>query len=158
MFPCCRTASKAAASVGGIGDFCQRSGNKSDIEPSEVKSLNRYNTSTKYSHSLSPCRRALDNTDITIADQRADSGLPKNNQFFLPTTNSRNVRSETLLSIAKRPSVTQGTRSDWGNRWWERMWSVLATCQQQGRNVMAFLKSCMHAWIHGLAPPVLLKD
>jgi hypothetical protein len=74
-------------------------------EPNDDKSLNRYKTSTKYSHSFSPCRRALDNTDITIADHRAASGLPKNNQFFLPTTNSRNVRSDTLLSIANRPSV-----------------------------------------------------
>ena len=104
VFPCFWVASRATTSVGGIGDFCQRSGNKSDTEPNDDKSLNRYNTSTKYSHSLSPCRRALDKTDITIADQRADSGLPKNNQFFRPTTNSRNVLSETLLSIVNRPS------------------------------------------------------
>ena len=91
-----RSASRVASSVGGVGDFCQRSGSKSAIDPNALKSLNRYKTSTKYSHSFSPCRRALDNTDITIADHFAASGLPKNNQFFLPTTNSRNVRSETL--------------------------------------------------------------
>jgi len=101
----------AAASVGGSGDFFQRSGNKSDNEPSDGKSLNRYKTSTKYSHSLRPCRRALDSTVITIADLLAAPGLPKKSQFLRPTTNSRNVRSDTLLSMAKRPSVQKRRRA-----------------------------------------------
>jgi hypothetical protein len=42
-----RAAISAAASVGGNGDFSQRSGNKSDNERSALKSLNRYSTSTK---------------------------------------------------------------------------------------------------------------
>ena len=46
-FPGVRAAISAAASVGGNGDFCQRSGNKSDIERNAFKSLNRYKTSTK---------------------------------------------------------------------------------------------------------------
>ena len=74
----------------------------------------------------------------------------------LPPTN--NLCEQSIRRVVLNRKVTQGTRSDWGNRWWERIWSVLATCEQQGRNVMDFLKSCMHAWIHGLAPPALLKD
>jgi len=65
---------------------------------------------------------------------------------------------QSIRRVVLNRKITQGTRSDWGNRWWERIWSVLATCEQQGRNVMEFLKSCMHAWIHGLAPPALMKD
>jgi len=74
----------------------------------------------------------------------------------LPPTN--NLCEQSIHRVVLNRKITQGTRSDWGNRWWERIWSVLATCEQQGRNVMEFLKSCMHAWIHGLAPPALMKD
>ena len=69
MYPCFLSATRAASSVGGVGDFCQRSGSKSAIDSNALKSLSRYKTSTKYSHSFNPCRRALDNTDITIADE-----------------------------------------------------------------------------------------
>ena len=37
---------------------------------------------------------------------RAGIGIPRNSQFFLPIAWSRNVRSETLLSIVSRPSLT----------------------------------------------------
>ena len=74
----------------------------------------------------------------------------------LPPTN--NLCEQSIRRVVLNRKVTQGTRSDWGNRWWERMWSVLATCEQQGKNVMAFLKSCMDATIHHLTPPTLLQD
>jgi hypothetical protein len=35
--------------------------------------------------------------DNHVHSTHAASGLPKNNQFFLPITNARNARSETLL-------------------------------------------------------------
>ena len=49
------------------------------------------------------------------------------------------------------------TRSDWGNRWWERIWSVLATCEQQRKNVMEFLKMSIGALLQGRSAPTLLK-
>jgi transposase len=74
----------------------------------------------------------------------------------LPATN--NLCEQSIRRVVLNRKVTQGTRSDWGNRWWERIWSVLATCEQQGKSVMDFLKSCMNALIHGLSPPTLLND
>src|SRR5215469_10800698 len=74
----------------------------------------------------------------------------------LPATN--NLAEQSIRRVVLNRKVTQGTRSDWGNRWWERIWSALATCEQQGKNVMEFLRACLNAWIHGLAPPALLKD
>ena len=74
----------------------------------------------------------------------------------LPPTN--NLCEQSIRRVVLNRKITQGTRSEWGNRWWERIWTVLATCQQQGKNVMDCLKSCMNAWIHGLAPPALMKD
>ena len=71
----------------------------------------------------------------------------------IPPTN--NLGEQTIRKVVIDRKVTQGTRSDWGNRWQERFWSILTTCEQQGRNVMMFLKSCLHALVHGIAPPQL---
>ncbi|MCL2623772.1 MAG: IS66 family transposase [Planctomycetaceae bacterium] len=68
---------------------------------------------------------------------------------------TNNPGEQTIRKVVIDRKVTQGTRSDWGNRWQERFWSILTTCEQQGRNVMTFLKSCVDAMIHGLAPPSL---
>ena len=74
----------------------------------------------------------------------------------LPATN--NLGEQTIRKVVIDRKVTQGTRSDWGNRWLERFWSVLTTCEQQGTNVMSFLCSCIESFLHGLAPPPLLRD
>ena len=49
------------------------------------------------------------------------------------------------IDVSQYNSVSaceNGTRSDWGNRWWERIWSVLATCEQQGKaeKIKAYLR------------------
>jgi transposase len=74
----------------------------------------------------------------------------------LPPTN--NLAEQSIRRVVLNRKVTQGTRSDGGNRWWERIWSVLATCEQQGKNVMEFLKSCMNAVVHALPTPALLNN
>ena len=73
----------------------------------------------------------------------------------LPATN--NLCEQSIRRVVLNRKVTQGTRSDWGNRWWERIWTVLATCEQQGKGVMEFLKSCVGALLHGGSAPTLLK-
>ena len=73
----------------------------------------------------------------------------------LPATN--NLCEQSIRRVVLNRKVTQGTRSDWGNRWWERIWSVLATCEQQRKNVMEFLKSCVGALLQGRSAPTLLK-
>jgi len=74
----------------------------------------------------------------------------------IPSTN--NLCEQSIRRVVLNRKVTQGTRSDWGNRWWERIWSVLSTCEQRGNNVMTFLQSCMDALVHGLSPPTFKKD
>jgi transposase len=73
----------------------------------------------------------------------------------IPATN--NPSEQTIRRVVIDRKVTQGTRSDSGNRWLERFWSVLSTCEQQGKNVMEFLNSSIGAFIHGYTPPKLLK-
>ena len=54
--------------------------------------------------------------------------------------------------------ITQGTRSEWGNRWCERIWTVIATCTQQGRSVFEYLEAAVAAWFNGTEPPLLLPQ
>jgi hypothetical protein len=52
--------------------------------------------------------------------------------------------------------ITQGTRGAAGNRWCERIWTVIATCSQQGGSVFEYLEAAIAAWFGAAAPPSLL--
>ena len=74
----------------------------------------------------------------------------------IPATN--NLGEQSIRRVVIDRKVTQGTRSNWGNRWSERIWSVLSTCEQRGTNVMSFLKTCIESSLHGFASPSLLDN
>ena len=52
-------------------------------------------------------------------------------------TNNAMERGFRHLVIDRK--VTQGTRGERGRRWCERIWTVLATCVQQGRSAFQFI-------------------
>ncbi|MGL6194136.1 MAG: IS66-like element ISCku6 family transposase, partial [Thermoguttaceae bacterium] len=52
--------------------------------------------------------------------------------------------------------VTQGVRSEAGNEWNERFWTVVSTCRKQGRNLMDFLRECVSTCLYGGKPPTLI--
>jgi transposase len=52
--------------------------------------------------------------------------------------------------------ITQGTRGQRGDRWCERIWTVMATCSQQGRSVFEYLQAAVTAWFAGEGAPTLL--
>ena len=52
--------------------------------------------------------------------------------------------------------LTQGTRGDTGQRWLERMLSVRATCQQQGRSFFGYLVEAIAEHATGRQTPALL--
>jgi transposase len=54
--------------------------------------------------------------------------------------------------------ITQGTRGETGNRWCERIWTVIATCARQGRSVFAYLEAAVAAWFAGTEAPSLLPE
>jgi len=54
--------------------------------------------------------------------------------------------------------ITQGTRSERGNRWCERIWTVIATCTQHGRSVFEYLEAVVRAWFADTDPPPLLPE
>jgi transposase len=74
----------------------------------------------------------------------------------LEPTNNLAEPAIRLVVIDRR--ITQGTRSERGDRWCERIWTVMATCSQQGRSVFAYLEAAVTAWFHGAESPTLLPS
>ena len=58
--------------------------------------------------------------------------------------------------IARR--VSGGTQSQRGNRWIERIFSVIETCRRQSRSPHAYLLAAITASLHGLPIPTLVPD
>jgi transposase len=54
--------------------------------------------------------------------------------------------------------ITQGTRSERGRRWSERVWTAIATCSQQGRSFFAYLFSALNAHFANRPVPSLLPS
>jgi transposase len=54
--------------------------------------------------------------------------------------------------------ITQGTRSEAGQRYHERMWTAIATCQKQDRSFFSFLYTSIAATLTGQAAPSLLPS
>jgi transposase len=71
---------------------------------------------------------------------------------------TNNVAEQAIRFVVIDRHITQGTRGEKGQRWCERIWTVLATCAQQGRSVFAYLESVVQAWFGGEAVPGLLGE
>jgi transposase len=69
---------------------------------------------------------------------------------------TNNLAEQAIRFVVIDRHITQGTRGAGGNRWSERIWTVVATCALQGRSVYEFLhRSVCAAW-EGTAVPQLL--
>jgi len=69
-------------------------------------------------------------------------------------TNNGPERQIRFLAIDRK--ITQGTRGEAGRRWCERIWTVLATCAQQGRSAFEFLHRSILAYFTDQPFPSLL--
>jgi transposase len=72
----------------------------------------------------------------------------------VPPTNNAAERACRHAVIWRR--ISGGTDSAKGSRFVERMLTIVATCRQQGRNVLEYLSSCFEAARDGQAVPSLL--
>ena len=71
---------------------------------------------------------------------------------------TNNLAEQAIRFVVLDRLVTQGTRSEAGNRWCERIWTVIATCSQQGRSVFDYLYAAVAAWFHRTEAPSLLAS
>jgi transposase len=69
---------------------------------------------------------------------------------------TNNLAEQAIRFVVIDRLITQGTRSEAGNRWCERIWTVMATCAQQGRSVFSYLEAAVGAWFEGTEAPSLL--
>ena len=71
---------------------------------------------------------------------------------------TNNLAEQAIRFVVIDRRITQGTRSEKGRRWCERMWTVIATCAQQGRAVFQFTLDSIAAHLSGASPPSLLPS
>jgi transposase len=53
--------------------------------------------------------------------------------------------------------ITQGTRGEAGQRYHERMWTIIATCKKQNRSIFTFLIESIDAQLNNKPTPSLLR-
>jgi len=71
---------------------------------------------------------------------------------------TNNLAEQAIRFVVIDRLVTQGTRSEKGRRWSERIWTVLATCRQQGRSSFDFIHSAVTHFFNGVPCPSLLPS
>jgi transposase len=69
---------------------------------------------------------------------------------------TNNLAEQALRFVVIDRRITQGTRSESGNRWSERIWTVVATCAMQGQSVYEFLSASVRAYWEGTKQPSLV--
>jgi transposase len=71
---------------------------------------------------------------------------------------TNNLAEQAIRFVVIDRHITQGTRSESGQRWNERIWTVIATCVQQEMSVHDYLQEAVDAWFrNGPAPSLLPK-
>jgi transposase len=71
---------------------------------------------------------------------------------------TNNLAEQAIRFVAIHRRITQGTRSQDGRRWCERIWTVTQTCGQQGRSVFEFLCVAVTAYFCSEPAPSLVPD
>jgi transposase len=71
---------------------------------------------------------------------------------------TNNLAEQAIRFVVIDRHITQGTRSEAGQRWCERIWTVIATCTQQGRSVFDYLYAAVKAYFGDGCVPSLLAE
>jgi transposase len=77
---------------------------------------------------------------------------------FITTPNispTNNIAEQAIRFVVIDRHVTQGTRSLKGRKNCERLWTVVGTCEIQGRSAYQFIRKAVRAYFQGLPTPSL---
>jgi transposase len=69
---------------------------------------------------------------------------------------TNNLAEQAIRFVVIDRKVTQGSRGETGQRWLERIWTIMATCSQTGRSVFTFLEESLTAYFAGEPAPTLM--
>ena len=110
-------------------------------------------------HVLKVGRRAPPRTAaINLADRFRKHG---NAYFRFITTPgmepTNNLAEQAIRFVVIDRRITQGTRSERGRQWCERIWTTIATCVQQGRSIHAYLQDAIAAHFSSQPIPSLIS-
>ena len=97
------------------------------------------------------------------AKNMADRFLKHGEAYFTFITTpgmepTNNTAEQAIRFIVIDRRVTQGTRGEAGRRTAERLWTVIATCQLQGRSAYNFILESVRAYFRDLPSPSLLPS
>ncbi len=124
-------------------------------------------TESSFTKAMEASRKAfLDIALIDVPDSRQAQNLA--NRFrthgkayfrFITTPGvepTNNLAEQAIRFVVIDRYITQGTRSENGRTWSERIWTVLATCASQGRNAFDFICQSIQAHFSDQPFPSLL--
>jgi transposase len=107
-------------------------------------------------------RQALTDVPATRASQNLAARFAKHGKAYFEFVTTpgveptNNLAEQAIRFVVIDRRITQGTRGDNGRRWCERIWTVIATCSQQGRSVFEYVSAAVAAYFNGDAPPSLV--
>ena len=70
---------------------------------------------------------------------------------------TNNLAEQAIRFVVIDRRITQGTRSQRGQRWCERIWTAIATCAQQQRSVIEYLRDAVTAHFNDQPIPSLIR-
>jgi len=74
----------------------------------------------------------------------------------VPPTN--NLAEQSIRHCVLNQRLTQGSRSEWGRQWNERIFTVIGTCRKQGRSAWQFLQEAVSAHYFHTPMPSLIPQ
>jgi len=103
------------------------------------------------------CQKQLPRKSQNIAN-RLDKHWSSYLRFLIDPSiaPTNNLAEQTIRTVVIDRKITQGTRSEWGRQWSERIWTVLATCRKQKRSSWKFIQDCVLAQRLGTPYPSLI--
>jgi transposase len=107
-------------------------------------------------------RQALAEVPATRASQNIAERFRKHGHAYFEFVTTpgveptNNLAEQAIRFVVIDRRITQGTRGEKGRRWCERIWTVIATCSQQGQSVFEYLSAAVAAYFNGNAAPSLL--
>ena len=124
-------------------------------------------TASDFAEAMEASRKAfLDIALINVPDSRQAQNLA--NRFrkhgdayfrFITTPGiepTNNLAEQAIRFVVIDRYITQGTRSENGRDWCERIWTIMATCASQGRNAFDFMCQSIQAHFSDQPLPSLL--
>ena len=128
-----------------------------------------YASEDTFRHALETVRNQLV-WDATMESPHTREALALEERFYQHTQSyfrfitepsiepTNNLAEHVVRFVAIHRRITQGTRSEGGRRWCERIWTVIQTCGQQSRSAFEFIYAAVVAHFGSHPAPTLVPN